>query len=329
MCHCNNAFKRRLRVFALRGRCCWILLLKLFGFGEVDKVPEPQPLHGGGLHPAFFDFGKLDIERILARRADEVAASLCRRKKASLDDAQLPSRFEPQVCHERLIVVVQKQVPNRSLARHALSPLLRAGGALQAGIGGHAYAGRRQACDPRSQAGVDNLQIAGLGGRRRAGPCKSRSENRERNAQVPTNHHKNVPHNDQYAVSSSSPDGCASATFSGLTSARPAHSSANETRPVFPRGPSSGVAVRQAPEIQGFEQLWPLEVWLRERRRGVDGLLDYRYSQLTFVFAQLILRGHLREDQLTELSEPKFQQITEIVPDMRRAHGHGFDSSPL
>ena len=55
--------------------------------------------------------------------------------------------------------------------------------------------------------------------------------------------------------------------------------------------------------------MWDVEDFLRQRRRELDELLDYRYSQLLFVFARLVHEGYLDEAQLTGLSEEKLEAI--------------------
>ena len=57
------------------------------------------------------------------------------------------------------------------------------------------------------------------------------------------------------------------------------------------------------------EDLWACEDHLRERRRYIEGLLDYRYTQLTDVFGRLIAEGHLTEQQLEGLSEEELAHI--------------------
>jgi hypothetical protein len=55
--------------------------------------------------------------------------------------------------------------------------------------------------------------------------------------------------------------------------------------------------------------MWDIEDYLRQRRRDLDELLDYRYSQLPFVFARLIHEGYSDEAQLAGLSEDKLEII--------------------
>jgi hypothetical protein len=65
----------------------------------------------------------------------------------------------------------------------------------------------------------------------------------------------------------------------------------------------------KAAAITKPEDLWALEDHLRERRRDIQTLLDYRYAQLTIVFGRLIAEGYLTEQQLEGLSEDKFEHI--------------------
>jgi hypothetical protein len=65
------------------------------------------------------------------------------------------------------------------------------------------------------------------------------------------------------------------------------------------------------------DDIWSLGEELRQRRREIDELLDYRYSQLTLVFGRLILEGYLDEKQLTGLAEDKLEDIRRYVSFMR------------
>jgi len=75
--------------------------------------------------------------------------------------------------------------------------------------------------------------------------------------------------------------------------------------------------IRQTKEIAGkIEQpfdLWELERYLTQRRQEIDRQYDYRYSVLLFVFAGLIQRGRLREQDLHGLSEEKLEDIRRMV----------------
>lgn len=55
--------------------------------------------------------------------------------------------------------------------------------------------------------------------------------------------------------------------------------------------------------------MWAVENFLRDRRREIDRIFDYRYSQLLLVFPQLIRRKYLDESQLAGLSEDKLEEI--------------------
>ena len=67
-----------------------------------------------------------------------------------------------------------------------------------------------------------------------------------------------------------------------------------------------------------IDDMWSIVDALRQRRRELEELLDYRYSQLPFVFARLILEGHLDEGQLAGLSEDKLEKIRRDVSFFRR-----------
>jgi Photoprotection regulator fluorescence recovery protein len=68
-----------------------------------------------------------------------------------------------------------------------------------------------------------------------------------------------------------------------------------------------------------IDDMWALGDALQQRRRELDELFDYRYSQLTLVFGRFILEGHLDETQLTGLSENKLQEIRRYMSFMRRS----------
>lgn len=55
--------------------------------------------------------------------------------------------------------------------------------------------------------------------------------------------------------------------------------------------------------------MWELEDYLREQRRIIDRTFDYRYSQLLYVFVQLIRAGYLDEKLLAGLSQDKLDAI--------------------
>ena len=65
----------------------------------------------------------------------------------------------------------------------------------------------------------------------------------------------------------------------------------------------------RAAAVSEPEDMWALEHYLRERRRDIDRKYDYRYSQLIWVFGQLLREGRIREEQLAGLSEEKLNDI--------------------
>ena len=77
-----------------------------------------------------------------------------------------------------------------------------------------------------------------------------------------------------------------------------------------------GAVIRQAKKMAGrIEQpsdLWDLERYLTDRRKEIDRQYDYRYSVLLNVFADLIQKGRLREQDLQGLSEEKLRHIRQM-----------------
>jgi len=69
----------------------------------------------------------------------------------------------------------------------------------------------------------------------------------------------------------------------------------------------------KAAQVATPSEMWDLEQHLRERRRHIDTIFDYRYSQLTHVFAVLILEGYLDEASLAGLAEEKLDSIRRQV----------------
>lgn len=62
-----------------------------------------------------------------------------------------------------------------------------------------------------------------------------------------------------------------------------------------------------------IDDMWSIVDGSRQRRRELEELLDYRYSQLPLVFTRLILEGYLDERQLAGLSEDKLEEIRRDV----------------
>jgi hypothetical protein len=69
----------------------------------------------------------------------------------------------------------------------------------------------------------------------------------------------------------------------------------------------------KAAAAKDVDDMWAIGDHLRQHRRELEGLLDYRYSQLTFVFGHLIIDGHMDVGQLAGLSEDKLEEIGRFV----------------
>lgn len=70
---------------------------------------------------------------------------------------------------------------------------------------------------------------------------------------------------------------------------------------------------RKASAATIVSDMWEIEDYLRQQRRKIDQMFDYRYSQLTVVFAALIREGYLDERLLSGLSEDKQEEIRRIL----------------
>jgi hypothetical protein len=66
---------------------------------------------------------------------------------------------------------------------------------------------------------------------------------------------------------------------------------------------------RRAETAKMPEDMWQVEDYLRQQRKEIDSVFDYRYSQLLWVLADLINQGQLKESQLAGLSEEKRELI--------------------
>ena len=76
-------------------------------------------------------------------------------------------------------------------------------------------------------------------------------------------------------------------------------------------------AKKMAARIEQPSDLWELERYLIERRKEIDRQYDYRYSVLLIVFADLIQKGRLREQDLQGLSEEKLRHIRQMAQPRR------------
>ena len=69
----------------------------------------------------------------------------------------------------------------------------------------------------------------------------------------------------------------------------------------------------KATQVATPSAMWDLEGYLGQKRKHIDTLFDYRYSQLPLVFAALIREGHLDEASLAGLSEEKLQEVRKLL----------------
>jgi hypothetical protein len=75
---------------------------------------------------------------------------------------------------------------------------------------------------------------------------------------------------------------------------------------------------RRAAAAATAPDVWQIEDYLRQQRREIDEMLDFRYSQLPLVFARLIIEGHLKEGLLDGLSEEKREIIRSLLASSTR-----------
>ena len=61
------------------------------------------------------------------------------------------------------------------------------------------------------------------------------------------------------------------------------------------------------------DEMWPLEEYLRSKRRELDDKYQYRYSRLPWLFAQLIREGRVEPARLTGLSQEKLSEILRMA----------------
>ncbi len=69
----------------------------------------------------------------------------------------------------------------------------------------------------------------------------------------------------------------------------------------------------KASAVATFSDMWEIEDYLRQQRRNLDQMFDYRYSQLIVVFASLIREGYLDEKLLVGLSQDKREEIDRFL----------------
>src|ERR1039458_407543 len=71
-------------------------------------------------------------------------------------------------------------------------------------------------------------------------------------------------------------------------------------------------AKKMAEKVAQPSDLWELELYLTQRRKEIDREYDYRYSVLPMVFAVLIQKGRLREEDLQGLADEKLEYIRRL-----------------
>ena len=70
---------------------------------------------------------------------------------------------------------------------------------------------------------------------------------------------------------------------------------------------------KKASDAATFSDMWEIEDHLRQQRRNLEQMFDYRYSQLIVVFGSLIRDGYLDEKLLVGLSQDKREEISRFL----------------
>jgi methionine synthase II (cobalamin-independent) len=68
-------------------------------------------------------------------------------------------------------------------------------------------------------------------------------------------------------------------------------------------------------------EMWAIGDDLQRQSREIDQMFDYRYSQLTWVFAVLIHSGLMEETALTGLADAKLADIHHTLSFLKRRDG--------
>jgi hypothetical protein len=69
----------------------------------------------------------------------------------------------------------------------------------------------------------------------------------------------------------------------------------------------------RAAKIEVPDDLWSIAKQASKKQREIDEKYDFRYSQLIFVFANLLRSGSIQENELTALGEEKAKYIVGIA----------------
>jgi len=65
--------------------------------------------------------------------------------------------------------------------------------------------------------------------------------------------------------------------------------------------------------IESRDEVWELRDRLNQKAKEIDQKYDYRYSQLIFVFAQLLREGYLSLEELSKLGDEKYHIIKKML----------------
>ena len=68
-------------------------------------------------------------------------------------------------------------------------------------------------------------------------------------------------------------------------------------------------ARRMVEDVTAPSDIWQVQAYLREQRKTVDRICDYRYSILIMVFSRLMGEGWLTEEDLHGLQQEKIASI--------------------
>jgi hypothetical protein len=70
---------------------------------------------------------------------------------------------------------------------------------------------------------------------------------------------------------------------------------------------------RRASSAASASDMWSIEDYLREARKEIGQMFDYRYSQLPLVLAWVIRDGYMNEESLAGLPEDKLRAIRSLA----------------
>jgi hypothetical protein len=70
---------------------------------------------------------------------------------------------------------------------------------------------------------------------------------------------------------------------------------------------------RKASSAASASDMWAIEDYLREARKEIGEMFDYRYSRLPLVLGLAIREGYMNEESLEGLSEDKLEIIRSVA----------------